>query len=90
LKNKGRNQDILTVKTFIDCHISKIAHQTLLTPQDIDFLYDFIRTIREINIEPNLTEIQNKIYPLLKQTQKVEGVLFELGKDLNFDMDFLN
>jgi len=90
LKYKGRNQDILTVKTFIDCHISKIAHQAILKPSDIDFLYDFIRTIREINIEPALTEIQNKIYPLLIETKEIDGILYKLGKDLNFDMDFLN
>lgn len=50
--------------------------------QNLLFCYDYLKTIREAGIQPDITQMQNAVFPYLKDKR------FEkIAIDLNFDLD---
>jgi len=62
-----------------------------LYDKNIRFILEFLQIVREHSFQPDLTQIQNAVYPYLNGEKKPHkdtdiGLINTLGKALNFDI----
>lgn len=54
--------------------------------ENLIFCYDLLRTLREAGIEPDITSMQDAIYPYLTDKRYTFPLLQKVAIDLNFDL----
>ena len=82
------------IKRLFDAEMTYLAEKITaygLYDKNIRFILEFLQIVREHSFQPDLTQIQNAVYPFLngdKKAHKVTdtGLINTLGKALNFDI----
>ncbi|HKL57352.1 MAG TPA: glycoside hydrolase, partial [Sphaerochaeta sp.] len=82
------------IQRLFDAEMAYLAEkiQALgLYDKNIRFILEFLQIVREHSFQPDLTQMQNAVYPFLSQKKKAHkdtdiGLINTLGKALNFDI----
>jgi hypothetical protein len=89
---KPSDRDI--IKRLFDAEMAYLAEKIQaygLYDKNIRFILEFLQIVREHSFQPDLTQIQNAVYPYLNGEKKTHkdtdiGLINTLGKSLNFDL----
>ncbi|MCR5760595.1 MAG: DUF3536 domain-containing protein [Sphaerochaetaceae bacterium] len=90
VKVAGRISDVMSIKNLFDRQMNyyaELASRSLLTEKNALDLITVLSSIRSEEIHPDITLLQNEIYPVLtgkKETKISKETLLQLRKDLNF------
>jgi hypothetical protein len=94
LVKHGKSPEMDLIKALTDERVNTVAHD--INKEGIDagtirFVLEFLETLRNFNFQPNLTKIQNAIYPYLSKKKPLrEGIdknmINALANTLNFDL----
>jgi hypothetical protein len=95
LVKHGKSPELEMIKNITDRKIDAIAkciREKGIDLESSSFLLDFLETIRTYKIQPNLTKIQNAVYPYLigyrkPQNEDEKNLLNSLSQVLNFDIE---
>ena len=82
------------IKRLFDAEMAYLAEKIQsygLYDKNIRFILEFLQIVREHSFQPDLTQIQNAVYPFLNGEKKAHkdtdiGLINTLGKSLNFDI----
>jgi len=82
------------IKRLFDSEMAYLAENIQscgLDDENIRFILEFLQIVRENSFQPDLTQIQNAVYPFLNGVKKAHkdtdiGLINTLGKALNFDI----
>jgi len=82
------------IKRLFDSEMAYLAENIQscgLDDENIRFILEFLQIVRENSFQPDLTQIQNAVYPFLNGEKKAHkntdiGLINTLGKALNFDI----
>lgn len=90
IKVAGRMTDFIQLQNLFDKQMNyyaELASQNILTESKALEMLKILALIREEEIYPDITLIQNEIYPILtgkKETDYSKETILQLKKDLNF------
>ncbi|WP_320130520.1 DUF3536 domain-containing protein [uncultured Sphaerochaeta sp.] len=90
----GKSTEIEAIKAITDSKINAIAYTINtkgLEGETIRFILEFLELIRNFKFQPNLTTMQNAIYPYLSGSKKIHKeidtqMINTLARNLNFDI----
>jgi hypothetical protein len=90
----GKQPELDLIRTVFDTEMANVAEkikQYGLYDKNIRFILEFLQIVRERNFQPDLTTIQDAVYPFLSMQRKPHqdtdiALINALGKTLNFDI----